>query len=88
MMNVLMMIFFKNIHFNVLNQIAQTYTRSMRSWSESPLRQALELSGKRINEEIEQLLNKFWNMCQQEIKQRSHEYIVDADQTFVLLKKV
>ncbi len=71
-----------------LDEFARAHTQFMRSWSESALREALESSGERSQNDIEALLNQFWTIYEQEVKERPDEHDSQSYRTFLVLKKI
>ncbi|CAF0868051.1 unnamed protein product [Adineta steineri] len=70
-----------------VDKFSKVVTSFMRSWSESSLKQALEIN-KQSTEEINQILHQFWTLYEQEIRANPHEYIACAYFTHLILKKV
>ncbi|CAF3791070.1 unnamed protein product [Rotaria socialis] len=70
-----------------VNEFARFHTQFMRSWSESALQQALEANEKRSKTDVQVLLDRFWMMYEQEVKERPHEHDSRSFRTYLVLKK-
>ena len=71
-----------------VDHFAREHTKFMCSWSESALRRALEISGARAKHEVDELLNQFWTMYEQEVKARPYEHDSRSYRTYLVLKKM
>ena len=71
-----------------VDEFAHAHTQFMRGWSEPALQQALETDGKRSKNDVQVLLDQFWTLYEQEIKERPHEYDGKTFRTFIVLKKI
>ena len=69
-------------------QVAEAHTQYMRGFNESSLKQALQTSGKRSNEQIAQTLNQFWALYQREILKKPDEYNTGFYRACLSFKKV
>ncbi|CAF1158856.1 unnamed protein product [Adineta steineri] len=70
-----------------LDKFSKVVTSIMQSWSESSLKQALEINGQ-STEEINKILDQFWILYEQEIRANPDEYIACSYYTYLILKKV
>lgn len=70
-----------------LDEFARGLTQVMRGWTESSLRQALEVTG-RSEEDIKNVLTHFWALYEQLVKQSPHEHDSAFFETYLILKKV
>jgi DNA polymerase sigma len=59
----------------------------VRCISESTLKESLELNNSSSKEEIDQLLNKFWEIYDQQVKQNPEEFQRRSYQTNLISKK-
>ncbi|CAF1206730.1 unnamed protein product [Rotaria sordida] len=71
-----------------LEEFLQMHIGYQRSWGESILRQALEMNEKRSKEEIDQVLDRFWSIYKDGMKENSKEYKTGYYQTYLVLKKL
>jgi hypothetical protein len=71
-----------------IDEFAKIHTGLFRCGTESILKQTLEINEKRSKEEIDQLLNRFWQIYNEQIKQNPHEFIIKSCQTYLILKKL
>ncbi|CAF1035625.1 unnamed protein product [Adineta steineri] len=69
-----------------LDDFARTRTQIMRSYTESPLRQALEING-RSKEDVENVLTHFWSMYEQEVKTTPSDHDSAMFCIYLILKK-
>jgi hypothetical protein len=70
-----------------VDQFSKVVTSIMRSWSESPLKQALEVN-RQSKEEIDKILTQFWTMYEQEVTEKPQEYHGCFYYTYLILKKL
>ena len=69
-----------------LDEFARSITEATRSWSQSVLRQALEINGKpSTTDDI--IMAQFWTMYEQNVKERPHEFNTCVCLMFLILKK-
>ncbi|CAF1354069.1 unnamed protein product [Rotaria sordida] len=71
-----------------LDEFAKDRTQFMRSWSEPSLREVLEKNEHRSRDEIEQLLDEFWNMYERKVKKYSNQFDIFFCETYLILKKI
>ncbi|UJR19465.1 hypothetical protein I4U23_022596 [Adineta vaga] len=71
-----------------LEEFAQKQTGFIRVVIESILKQTLEFTKKRANNEISQLINQFWNYYYQEIIENPQNFQIKCCQAYVILKKI
>jgi hypothetical protein len=70
-----------------LDEFAQSMTLFIRSWSESTLKQAL-LINNRSKQDIEQILNQFWSLYEQEARKGFYQLSdICMNYTYLILKK-
>ncbi|CAF1004136.1 unnamed protein product [Rotaria sp. Silwood1] len=70
-----------------LDEFARTRTQTTRTYTESPLRQALEDNG-RLKEEVDNILTQFWTLYEQEVKKKPDDYKAIMYNTYLVLKKI
>ena len=71
-----------------LDDLARTETTAVRSALEYPLKQALLINGQRSAEEIETVLNQYWNMHETEVKEHLCAFTNDLKVINLVLKKL
>jgi hypothetical protein len=71
-----------------LDEFAKDRTGYTRSYTESALKQALEINEKRSKEDIDELLNQFWSIYHQQVKERPEEHNSSSYRTHLVLKKL
>jgi hypothetical protein len=71
-----------------IDEFLQMHIGYQRSWSESILRQALEMSKSHSKQEIDQLLDRFWSIYKDGVKENPKEYNIGYYQTYLVLKKI
>lgn len=71
-----------------VDQFAQLNTDFVRGWSESTLKQTLTMSENRSKEDINKLLDRFWLIYKQQVKEKPEKYNDGLDETCLVLKKV
>ena len=71
-----------------LDQLVEKHIGYQRSWGESILRQALQMHKKRSKEEISQLLDRFWSIYRDGLRENPQEYPIGYYQTYLVLKKL
>ena len=70
-----------------VEQFVDKHIGYQRSWGESILRQTLETNPNRSKEEIDQLLDQFWSIYKNGLKDNPREYPIGYYQTYLVLKK-
>ncbi|CAF0834913.1 unnamed protein product [Adineta steineri] len=73
-------------HLSV-DQFSKIVTSIMRSWSEWPLKHALELN-RQSKEEIDKILTQFWTMYEEDIREKPNDYDPCFYYTYLILKKL
>lgn len=71
-----------------LDQFAKIQTGFMRCATESIIRDALESNKERSKEDIDILVNQFWEIYHQQAKENPHQLQIGSHQTYVILKKI
>ena len=71
-----------------LDEFARAHTQFMRSWSESALREALQITKERSLNDIEERLNQFWSLYEQTVKENPGQHDSQSFRTFLVLKKI
>jgi hypothetical protein len=71
-----------------LDEFGDDRTNYTRSYSESALRQALEINGKRSKEDVDELLNRFWSIYKNQVKERPEEHNSSSYRIHLVLKKI
>ncbi|CAF1271871.1 unnamed protein product [Adineta steineri] len=69
-----------------LDEFARLIVSYFRAWSEPTIQQTLIRSG-RTKEDIAEILNRLWNLCEQEIKQQPDHLPSLVHHAFIILKK-
>ncbi|CAF1075365.1 unnamed protein product [Rotaria sordida] len=70
-----------------LDEFAKDRTQFVRSWGEPSLRQALEMNDHRSEKDIEILLDQFWNMYEQEVKEHANQFDTSSPRIYLIVKK-
>ncbi|CAF3969118.1 unnamed protein product [Adineta steineri] len=70
-----------------LEEFSKKQTEFIRCATDSVLRGALQSTGKRSKEDIDQLSNKFWDLYKEHVQQKPHDFDIKCYQTYVVLKK-
>jgi len=70
-----------------VDQFSKMITSIMRSWSESPLKQALEIN-RQSKEDIDKILTQFWAIYEQGVREKPQEYHGCFYYTYLILKKL
>ncbi|CAF4499068.1 unnamed protein product [Rotaria sp. Silwood2] len=70
-----------------LDEFVKDHTRLLRSWAEPSLRETLERNNHRLNEEVETLLDQFWNLYEREVKELSNQFDLCCFYAYLILKK-
>ncbi|CAF1264888.1 unnamed protein product [Adineta steineri] len=71
-----------------LQEFSEKQTEFIRCATDSVLRGALESTGKRSKEDIDQLSNQFWKLYKEHVKQNPDDFDIKCYQTYVVLKKL
>ena len=71
-----------------LDGFAQARTDFTRSYSESALKQCLEKSERRSSEQVEQLLDRFWSIYSQQVREKPDEHNSSSYRSHLVLKKI
>ncbi|CAF1484779.1 unnamed protein product [Adineta ricciae] len=70
-----------------LDKFARSTASFVRGWCEPMLEEILVNTG-RIQNEIPDLLNRFWNLFEEKVRQQPHVVHTFSDYTYVVLKKM
>ncbi|CAF4074330.1 unnamed protein product, partial [Rotaria sordida] len=70
-----------------LDEFAKHCTQFVRSWSEPLLQEILEKNNHRSKEAVKILLEQFWNIYEQEVKELANQFNIHGFITFLILKK-
>ncbi|CAF1419506.1 unnamed protein product [Adineta steineri] len=71
-----------------LEEFAERQTKFIRCATDSVLKEALESTGERSKEDIDQLSNKFWDLYKEHVQQNPDDFDIKCYQTYVVLKKL
>ena len=71
-----------------LDDFARTETLAVRSALEYPIKQALLINRQRSMEEIEKILNQYWNMHETEVKKQPQMFTSDLKVINLVLRKL
>ena len=71
-----------------LEEFAQLQTGFMRSVTQSILEETLKINEKRSEENIDQLLKRFWEIYSEQVKQNADQFQIRSYQTYLILKKL
>ncbi|CAF4706252.1 unnamed protein product, partial [Rotaria sp. Silwood2] len=70
-----------------LDEFVKDHTRFLRSWTEPSLRETLERNNHCLDEEVETLLDQFWNLYEREVKELSNQFDLCCVYAYLILKK-